>query len=86
VANVIVSGRQHYIVIEFCKCNDLITTLIQFDLWPASPVSPDVAFHIPMLNMMQSLVLECQVAVMKVIDAMILLSTDMFPLPKPVLS
>jgi hypothetical protein len=78
------TGRQHEVVIEYNEVDGLLPTLIKYDLWPASPVSPDVAFHIPVLNLIKSLVLECQAAVMKVLDALQLLSATLFPMPQKV--
>lgn len=78
------TGRQHEVVIEYNEVDGLLPTLIKYDLWPASPVSPDVAFHIPVLNLIKSLVLECQAAVMKVLDALLLLSATLFPMPQKV--
>ena len=60
---VFVIGVQHSITFTFCQCFDEIGTLIQFELFPGTPKPPTVAFSFQLLDYLEALLLECQVAV-----------------------
>ncbi|CAG2250603.1 unnamed protein product [Mytilus edulis] len=38
-------GRQHLRHVQFCSCEQEPITLLRFNLWPASPKHPRLAFH-----------------------------------------
>ena len=48
--------------VEVCQCEHAGVTLVKNRLWPATPVRPGIAFHFDLLDQMESLLLECQVA------------------------
>ena len=51
--------------IEFpsCPCEGVVVNLIKFQYWPGSPANPLIAFSFSLLDMLEALLLECQVAV-----------------------
>ncbi|XP_046546001.1 uncharacterized protein LOC124256103 [Haliotis rubra] len=56
-------GRQHIRRFQFCKCELEPITLIKFNLWPASPKHPKLAFHTDLLRWIHGLSVECHVSV-----------------------
>ncbi|CAG2209726.1 unnamed protein product [Mytilus edulis] len=56
-------GRQHLRTIQFCSCEDEAVTLLSYNLWPASPKTPHLAFHMDLLRWLNGLLLECHVSV-----------------------
>ena len=51
-------GFQHLVSVEFCTCEPEVVTLVQNNLWPATPRSPTLAFHHDLLLLLESVVLE----------------------------
>lgn len=45
-----------------CDCEPLAVTLARGQLWPASPSHPQYAFSFGLLDLAEALLLECQVA------------------------
>ncbi len=45
-----------------CECEALAITLARANLWPATPKSPQLAFTFELLNLIEGLMLECQVS------------------------
>ena len=45
-----------------CNCESIALTLAQAELWPATPTNPRCAFSFNMLNLVEALLLECQVS------------------------
>ena len=56
-------GLQHSILIGFCKCYSEVETLVCLKLFPATPQRPTMAFCFELLDLLEVLLLECQVAV-----------------------
>ncbi|XP_076099472.1 uncharacterized protein LOC143068950 isoform X2 [Mytilus galloprovincialis] len=56
-------GRQHLRTIQFCSCEEEAITLLSYNLWPASPKTPHLAFHNDLLRWLNGLLLECHVSV-----------------------
>ena len=58
----VVSGIEHSIRFVWCNCESLAVTLVRAQLWPATPHHPKRAFTFKLLDLAESLLLECQVA------------------------
>ena len=56
-------GAPRIINFPFCTCECDAVTLIKFNYWPGSPVNPNVAFSFDFMDLLEALLLECQVAV-----------------------
>lgn len=56
-------GAPRIISFPFCTCECDAVTLIKFNYWPGSPVNPNVAFSFEFMDLLEALLLECQVAV-----------------------
>ncbi|XP_061192139.1 uncharacterized protein LOC133200337 [Saccostrea echinata] len=63
-------GRQHLRTIEFCTCEEEPVTLIDFDLWPSSPMYPKIAFHFDLLRWLNGLMLESHVSAKSFCEAL----------------
>ena len=63
-------GNQHNLSVVFCHCEPEAVTLIRYNLWPATPSSPIQAFHFDLLDWLEALLLECQVAVKDFVHAL----------------
>lgn len=59
---VVFIGTSHMVRILCCDCEPLTVTLCRANLWPASPTNPRVAFTYGLLDLVEALLLECQVA------------------------
>ncbi|XP_071150238.1 uncharacterized protein [Mytilus edulis] len=55
--------RQHLRHVQFCSCEQEPITLLRFNLWPASPKHPRLAFHVQLLMLLNGLLLESHVLV-----------------------
>ena len=55
-------GTHHQVQVEVCSCSSVPVTLVHHRLWPATPSRPGLAFHFDLMEAMESLLLECQVA------------------------
>ena len=73
-----VIGVQHSITFIFCQCFGEVETLIQFELFPATPKRPTVAFSFQLLDYLEALLLECQVAVSDFTAALKVMSASPF--------
>ena len=47
----------------FCECDPDPLTLMRFRYWPGTPKRPVVAFSFALMDWLELLILECQVAV-----------------------
>ena len=75
---IFVIGVQHSITFTFCQCFGEVETLIQFELFPATPKRPTVAFSFQLLDYLEALLLECQVAVSDFTAALKVMSASPF--------
>ena len=66
--------------IEFCKCKLDAHRLMELGYWPATPSRPVLAFSLSMMDWMEALLLECQVAVQDFTSALKMLITEKFEL------
>ena len=64
------SGIPRDIEFPFCPCKGIVVILIKSQYWPGSPVNPSIAFSFELLDMLEALLLECQVAVQDFTQAM----------------
>ena len=55
---------------NICHCEEGATTLIRYCLWPASPTWPVMAFAFDLLDRCESLLLECQVALINFVASL----------------
>jgi len=60
---------QRDICFESCECIDELQAIIRAGFFPASPKRPQLAFDIQLLDLLEALLLECQVAVKDFISA-----------------
>lgn len=74
----ILLGNQHTVLIIFCGCYSEIATLLYLKMFPATPVNPKLAFTFKFLDLLQSLLLECQVSVKDFVDALDILTDTPF--------
>ena len=51
-------GRQHQCNIKYCHCMSKVETLIQCGLWPSSPVNPESAVDLNLMEMCKFVQLE----------------------------
>ncbi|XP_062616844.1 uncharacterized protein LOC134278551, partial [Saccostrea cucullata] len=63
-------GRQHLRTIEFCACEEEPVTLLDFNLWPSSPMYPKIAFHFDLLRWLNGLMLESHVSAKSFCEAL----------------
>ncbi|XP_046863813.1 uncharacterized protein LOC124457641 isoform X3 [Xenia sp. Carnegie-2017] len=63
-------GRQHQKQILFFECEKDSITLIRLKLWPGSATRPSLAFHFKMMELAETLLLECHVSLRKFCDAL----------------
>ncbi|XP_028416463.1 uncharacterized protein LOC114540544 [Dendronephthya gigantea] len=73
-------GRQHQKRILFCDCEKDAVTLIRLKLWPGSASRPSLAFHLRLMELAETLLLECHVSLRKFCDVLGIL-TKSSPLP-----
>ena len=66
--------------IEFCKCKLDAHRLMELGYWPATPSCPMLAFSMSLIDWMEALLLECQVAVQDFTCALKMLITEKFEL------
>ena len=60
-------------MVFFCGCKSEVETLTELRLWPATPTKPTLAFTFQLLDMLEALLLECQVSVKDFVEALKLL-------------
>ncbi|XP_028392622.1 uncharacterized protein LOC114517161 [Dendronephthya gigantea] len=63
-------GRQHHKQILFCDCEKDAVTLMKMKLWPGSATRPTLAFHVQLMELARTLLLECHVSLKKFCDAL----------------
>lgn len=56
------AGMEHSLQFASCSCEPLAVTMIRAKLWPATPHYPKYAYSFKLLDLAESLLLECQVA------------------------
>ena len=56
-------GNQHKVGIEVCSYEPEAITFLQYNLWPATPLSPSLAFDFEFLELLDVLILECCIGV-----------------------
>ena len=52
------TGFQHLVNTWFCSCEPEAVTLVRYEMWPATPSNPSLAFHQDLLLWMEALLLE----------------------------
>ncbi|XP_050409529.1 uncharacterized protein LOC126824362 [Patella vulgata] len=52
--------RKSVVGVQFCSCEMEAVTLIRYNLWPATPTSPKLAFDFKLMELCTVLQLECQ--------------------------
>lgn len=73
---VLFSGLQKEVHIQFCECEPDFLGLLHFRLWGATPIKPELAFSINVMDLLHTLNLECQVAVKDFCDALQTMADD----------
>ena len=63
-------GVEHSIIFVYCNCEALAVTLVRANLWPATPHYPRYAFSFHLLDLAESLLLECHVALKDFCEAL----------------
>ena len=58
-----VPGVQNEVQVQFCACEADFLRHLRFNLWAATPLKPELAFSISLMDFLHALTLECQVAV-----------------------
>ena len=53
---------EHDINFVHCNCEPLAVTLVRAQLWPATPHLPRLVFRFSLLDWIETLMVECQVA------------------------
>ena len=53
---------------EFCSCESEVETLLHAHLFPATPKQPQLAFIFQLMDWLEALMLECQVAVQDFVE------------------
>ena len=76
----LILGIPRKMSIEFCKCKLDAHRLMELGYWPATPSRPMLAFSMPLMDWMEALLLECQVAVQDFTSALKMLITEKFEL------
>ena len=78
-------GVQRDICFESCACIDEPQALIQAGFFPDSPKRPQLAFDMNLFDLLQALLLECQVAVKDFVSALMYLHNGLIVQKKVVL-
>ena len=55
-------GEEHKVCFVTFSCEPLVVTMVRANLWPSSPKPPHLAFIFELLDWIEALFLECQVA------------------------
>ena len=64
------SGIEHTILFVTCQCESVSETLARARLWPATPQNPRYAFCFELLDWCEALLLECQVSLKDLCEAL----------------
>ena len=67
--NYIYVGIPRSINFQFCSCESDCIKLIRLHYWPATSTKPQIAFDFHFLDWLEALLLECQVAVQDMTQA-----------------
>jgi len=57
-----IEGIPRTLSVMFCPCESDVVKLIKLNYWPATPARPSIAFSFSLLDWLEALLLECQVA------------------------
>ena len=68
---ILLEGMEHAMEFTYCNCEPLTMTLARAKLWPATPTNPHYAFSFSLFDLVESLLLECQVAFKDICNALI---------------
>ena len=60
---IILLGLEHQVLLHCCDCEPVTVTMVRARMWPASPQYPRLAFSFEMMDWVEAILLECQVAV-----------------------
>ena len=71
---ILLLGSQRKIKFQFCDCYSEVDTLIKLGYFAATPQCPQLAFQFQLLDLLEALLLECQVAVKDFTAAMACIS------------
>ncbi|XP_063431701.1 uncharacterized protein LOC134714389 [Mytilus trossulus] len=61
---------QHICKIQLCRCETAAATLVWYNLWPATPSIPKIAFDIRFMELLSVLHLECHLPTKSFCDAL----------------
>lgn len=64
------TGIEHSVLFMTCKCELLAISLVRAHLWPTSPTNPHYAFCFSLLDWGEALLLECQVSIKGLCEAL----------------
>ena len=62
-------GRQHLVKFKFCTHEPESVTLMQCELWPASPKEPQAALEIGFMEIVKYMFLECRASLKSICQA-----------------
>lgn len=65
-----IKGIEHRILFSTCKCEPIAVSLVRARLWPATPRNPHYAFSFDLLDWAIALLLECQVSLKDLCQAL----------------
>ena len=60
--NYVLIGIEHQVCFVYCDCETIVEAMVHVRLWPSSPSHPQTAYTFELLDWMEALLLECQVA------------------------
>ena len=55
---------------EYCNCHSVPESLLHCGVWPATPVEPNLAFTLPLMEMTLRFMMECQVSIHDMLKAL----------------
>ena len=73
-------GYQHKKSVMFCDCEEDAITLVRLQLWPGSVTRPLVAFHVKLVALAETLLLECHCSLKKICDVLNISKSNMLPM------
>ena len=76
VVHVHIIGVPRKLSVLFCPCESDAEKLVKLRYWPATPKRPSIAFSFSLLDWLEALLLECQVALNDASKAIALLVTE----------
>ena len=63
IVNIVNTGIEHKLKFAHCSCEPLAITLARAELWPATQIHPRFVFTFKLLDLIEALMLECQVSI-----------------------